>query len=164
MKFTKAEKSWILYDVANSAFSMIISTTVPIYFALLAQDAGLDANIVSASWGTATSISVLILAVLSPMLGALADYRGMKKKMLFVSLLIGLAGIFVFTFTHSWLAFAIVFIVARLAYSAANVFYDSMLTDVTTDDRLDQLSRMFCMGLHRSCIPFILDVFIAFSR
>lgn len=80
MKFTKPEKSWIMYDVANSAFSMIISTTVPIYFALLAAKGGVDTNVVSGSWGTATSISVLILAAMSPFLGAIADYKNMKKK------------------------------------------------------------------------------------
>ncbi len=79
MKFNKTEKSWILYDVANSAFSMIISTTVPIYFAILADKGGINPNVVSASWGTATSISVLILAVLSTFLGAFADYKGRKK-------------------------------------------------------------------------------------
>ena len=163
MKFTKPEKSWIMYDVANSAFSMIISTTVPIYFALLAAKGGVDTNVVSGSWGTATSISVLILAAMSPFLGAIADYKNMKKKMLLISLLIGIIGIVIFTLTENWLVFAAVFIVARLAYSAANVFYDSMLTDVTTDDRMDQLSANgFAWGYIGSCIPFIIGVvFIA---
>ena len=83
--------------------------------------------------------------------------------MLLISLLIGIIGIVVFTLTENWLVFAAVFIVARLAYSAANVFYDSMLTDVTTDERMDQLSANgFAWGYIGSCIPFIIGVvFIA---
>lgn len=165
MKFNKQEKSWILYDVANSAFTLIISTTIPIYFALLANKSGMDANVVSGSWGTATAISVLILAILSPLLGAIADYKGMKKKMLLISLIISVIGMFIFTLTENWLIFAAVFIVSRLAYSAANVFYDSMLTDVTTDDRMDQLSAHgYAWGYIGSCLPFIVGiVFIAFK-
>ena len=163
MKYTKPEKSWIMYDVANSAFSMIISTTIPIYFSMLATKGGIDANVVSSSWGTATAISVLILAVISPILGALADYKGMKKKMLFIALIIGIISLFIFTFTENWLAFAAIFILARLAYSAANVFYDSMLTDVTTNERMDQVSSNgYAWGYIGSCIPFVLGIiFIA---
>ena len=78
-QFSKQEKSWILYDVANSAFTMLVSTTIPIYFRSLAEQSVSEAT-ASGIWGLATSIAVLILAVLSPFLGALADYRGMKKK------------------------------------------------------------------------------------
>lgn len=163
MKFTKTEKSWILYDVANSAFSMIISTTIPIYFTILATKGGVDLNVVSGSWGTATAISVLILAVLSPFLGALADYKGMKKKMLLISLIVSIIGIFVFTFTENWLVFAAIFIIARLGYSSANVFYDAMLTDVTTDERMDQLSANgYAWGYIGSCIPFIIGIIVIY--
>lgn len=78
-QFSKQEKSWILYDVANSAFTMLVSTTIPIYFRSLAEQSVSEAT-ASGIWGLATSIAVLILAVLSPFLGALADYRGMKKR------------------------------------------------------------------------------------
>ena len=70
---TKAEKSWILYDVANSAFIMIVTATIPIYFRSLAEGAGVSSTAASSLWGSATSISILILAVLSPILGAIAD-------------------------------------------------------------------------------------------
>ena len=77
-QFSKQEKSWILYDVANSAFTMLVSTTIPIYFRSLAEQSVSEAT-ASGIWGLATSIAVLILAILSPFLGALADYRGMKR-------------------------------------------------------------------------------------
>ena len=78
-KLTKDEKSWILYDVANSAFTMLVSTTIPIFFHSLTEEAGIASVQSTALWGNVTSIAVLILAVLSPILGALADYSGMKK-------------------------------------------------------------------------------------
>ena len=63
---TKAEKSWILYDVANSAFIMIVTATIPIYFRGLAESAGVSSTSASSLWGSATSISILVLAVLLP--------------------------------------------------------------------------------------------------
>ena len=74
-KLTKAEKSWILYDVANSAFIMILTATIPIYFRSLTEGAGISAEVSTSIWGTSTSIALFILAVLSPVLGALADYE-----------------------------------------------------------------------------------------
>ena len=72
-KLTKGEKSWILYDVANSAFTMLISTTIPIFFHGLTDSARISAAQSTVDWGNITSITVLILAILSPILGALAD-------------------------------------------------------------------------------------------
>lgn len=79
-KLSKAEKSWILYDVANSAFILILTATIPIYFRGLTESAGISAEHSTSIWGTSTSIALLILAILSPVLGALADYKSMKKK------------------------------------------------------------------------------------
>ena len=80
-RLNKAEKSWILYDVANSAFIMIVTATIPIYFRSLAEGSGMSGTSATSLWGSATSISILILALLSPVLGAIADYENMKKKM-----------------------------------------------------------------------------------
>ena len=81
-RLNKAEKSWILYDVANSAFIMIVTATIPIYFRSLAEGSGMSGTSATSLWGSATSISILILALLSPVLGAIADYENMKKKIL----------------------------------------------------------------------------------
>ena len=98
----------------------------------------------TALWGNVTSIAVLILAVLSPILGALADYSGMKKKLFLLFLLLGLAGLFSLSVTTEWTAFLCLFVVARVGYSACNVFYDSMLTDVTTDGNRYQTEICRC--------------------
>lgn len=153
---TKAEKSWILYDVANSAFIMIVTATIPIYFRGLAESAGVSSTAASSLWGSATSISILVLAVLSPILGAIADYENMKKKIFTVFFVLAIGGGFLFTFAPGWLSFLVFFIIARIGYAACNIFYDAMLVDVTTDERMDRLSTFgYAFGYIGSCIPFV---------
>lgn len=153
---TKAEKSWILYDVANSAFIMIVTATIPIYFRGLAEGAGISSTAASSLWGSATSISILVLAVLSPILGAIADYENMKKKIFTVFFVLAIGGGFLFTFAPGWLSFLVFFIIARIGYAACNIFYDAMLVDVTTDERMDKLSTFgYAFGYIGSCIPFV---------
>lgn len=153
---TKAEKSWILDDVANSAFIMIVTATIPIYFRGLAESAGVSSTAASSLWGSATSISILVLAVLSPILGAIADYENMKKKIFTVFFVLAIGGGFLFTFAPGWLSFLVFFIIARIGYAACNIFYDAMLVDVTTDERMDRLSTFgYAFGYIGSCIPFV---------
>lgn len=165
MKLTRAEKSWILYDVACSAFIMLVSTTIPIFFRSLAEADGVSPEQASALWGTVTAVAVLILAVISPILGAFADYKGMKKKMFAGFLVMGLLGAVGLTVTSDWTAFLYIFVVARVGYSATNIFYDSMLTDVTTDERMDMLSSSgYAWGYIGSCIPFIVGILLIFVK
>lgn len=162
-KLTKVERSWVLYDVANSAFTMIISTTIPIFFRMLVQNAGYEPSQASGIWGLVTAAAVLILAVLSPIIGAIADYQGMKKKMFTAFLILGAAGAVAMSFANYWVAFMILFVVAKIGYSGSCVFYDSMLTDVTTDDRMDMVSSQgYAWGYIGSCVPFIAGIAILF--
>lgn len=159
-KLSKAEKSWVLYDVANSAFTMLISTTIPIFFRSLAEQQVSEAT-ASGIWGLATSAAVLILAVLSPFLGALADYKGMKKRMFAVFLVLGVVGLLALSFSGNWVAYLVFFIFSRLCYSACNIFYDSMLVDVTEDDRMDRVSSYgYALGYIGSCIPFVIGILL----
>ncbi len=162
--FSKQEKSWILYDVANSAFTMLISTTIPIFFRSLAEQ---DISAASATgiWGLSTSLAVLILAVMSPFLGALADYRGMKKKMFSVFLVVGVAGLLLLSFSGNWVGYLMLVILSRIGYSACNIFYDSMLVDVTSDDRMDRVSSYgYALGYIGSCIPFAIGIVLILLR
>ena len=160
---TPAEKSWILYDVANSAFVMQISTTIPLFFAQLVENAGMSSAKATALWGGVTAAAVLILAVLSPILGALADYRGMKKKLFSLFLAIGLCGAVLLALVSQWALFMAMFVIARVGYSACNVFYDSMLTDVTEDHRMDLISSHgYAWGYAGSCIPFMVGIGVLF--
>lgn len=153
---TKAEKSWVLYDVANSAFIMIVTATIPIYFRSLTESAGLSSTVSSSLWGTATSTAILILAILSPILGAIADYENMKKKIFTVFFILAIGGGLLFTFAPNWISFLVFFILARIGYAACNIFYDAMLIDVTTDERMDKISTFgYAFGYIGSCIPFV---------
>lgn len=160
-KMTKEEKSWILYDVANSAFIMTLTATIPIYFRALATEADISATHATSIWGTCTSIAILILALLSPILGALADYQNMKKRIFMIFLAIGIGGGIAFTIAPNWITFLLFFIVSRIGYTACNVFYDAMLVDVTTDERMDQISSFgYAFGYIGSCIPFIAGIIL----
>lgn len=160
-KLTKQEKSWILYDVANSAFIMIVTATIPIYFRGLAESAGVSSEHATSLWGSTTSISILILALLSPILGAIADYENMKKKIFTFFFALAIGGGIAFTLAPTWVTFLLFFIVARIGYSACNIFYDAMLIDVTTDERMDKISTYgYAWGYIGSCIPFVLGILL----
>ncbi len=164
MKLTRPERSWILYDVGNSAFILLVTTTIPILFREFAAAEGIAAAEASGLWASVTAAAVLVLAVLSPILGALADYSGMKKRLFTGALVLGLLGLAGLCLTGSAIAYLGFFIAARLGYSACNVFYDAMLTDVTTDARIDRISAAgYAWGYIGSCIPFVLGIAIIFT-
>ena len=159
MKLTKTEKSWIKYDVANSAFSLITSATIPIWFAYLYSLEPVGDIPHTTFFAITTSISVAIIALLSPALGAIADHKGMKKKLFIGSVALGILGGFAFTAVNQWVAFLVLYILSRTGYSLANVFYDSMLIDVTSDENMDKLSSYgYAFGYVGSTIPFIVGL------
>lgn len=158
-KLTRGEKCWVLYDVGNSAFTLLISTIIPIYFNALAQGAGLTDVEYLAYWGYAASIATLLVAVLGPVFGTLADTRGYKRPIFLVFLAVGLIGCLALGLVSAWLVFLAVFIVARVGYSGSLIFYDSMLSDVTTPERMDRVSTSgYAWGYIGSCIPFVLSL------
>lgn len=160
-KLNKREKSWVLYDVANSAFTLIVTATIPIYFRGLTENAGLSPSLSSSLWASVTAAAVLILAVFSPILGAMADYQNMKKKLFGFFLCLSLLGVFAFSLTRNWLLFLSLFLIARLGFAACNIFYDSMLIDVTTDERMDMISTYgYAWGYIGSCIPFTIGILL----
>ena len=157
MKLTKLEKNWILYDVGNSAFILLITAVVPIYFKNIAESAGVSAANSTAYWGYAASLVTIIVAILGPILGTVGDNNGMKKKMFMAFLLLGVAGCTALAIPFVWFVFLIVFILAKIGISGSFIFYDSMLTDITTNERMDMVSSHgYAWGYIGSCIPFVL--------
>lgn len=158
-KLNKNEWSWIVYDVGNSAFTLLVCTIIPIYFNGIAGAAGLsDADYV-AYWSYATSIATAVVALLGPFIGTVADFKGAKKKIFSVSVLIGVIGCVALSFISAWIWFLALFIVAKAAYSISLVAYDSMLTDVTVPEKMDEVSsKGFAWGYIGSCVPFGLSL------
>lgn len=155
-KLTSLEKKWVLYDVGNSAFTMMVSTIFPIYFNALAEGAGISDVNYLAYWGYATSVCTLIVAILGPTLGAIADTKNFKKIIFSISMGIGVFGCILLGFLSSWIWFLGVFVLAKTGYSASLIFYDAMLTDVTEPERMDSVSSHgYAWGYIGSCIPFI---------
>ena len=158
-KLTSLEKKWVLYDVGNSAFTMMVSTIFPIYFNFLAGNAGISDVDYLAYWGYATSICTLLVAILGPTLGAVADTKNFKKTIFCIAMGVGVFGCILLGFLSSWIWFLGVFILAKTGYSASLVFYDAMLTDVTEPDRMDTVSSHgYAWGYIGSCIPFLISL------
>lgn len=159
-KLTKLEKQWILYDVGNSAFILLVSTIIPIYFDYLADLANVPAVTYLAYWGYAASISTLVVALLGPVLGTMADSRNFKKPLFLTSILIGCICCAILGFFNHWLVFLGVYIVAKIGYSTSLIFYDSMLTDISTPEHMDEVSSQgYAWGYIGSCIPFVIGLF-----
>ena len=155
-KLTDLERKWVLYDVGNSAFTMLVATIFPIYFNYLAGKAGISSVDYLAYWGYAASVCTLIVAVTGPVLGTIADTKNYKKTIFTVFLIIGAFGCMVLGFISSWIWFLGVFVITKAGYSASLIFYDAMLTDVTEPDRMDNVSSYgFAWGYIGSCVPFI---------
>lgn len=163
-KLTALEKHWILYDVGNSAFVLLIATILPIYFNYLADMEKIEPSVYLAYWGYAISVSTLIVAVLGPTLGAIADTKNFKKRLYSAALVIGVVSCVLLGTTSSWMIFLIIFVIAKTAFSTSLVFYDSMLTDVTTEDRMDSVSSHgYAWGYIGSCIPFVICLVIVLN-
>lgn len=158
-KLTKLEFKWICYDMGNSAFILLVATILPIYFNYLSSSQGVAEHNYLSYWSYAASISTLIVALAGPILGTLADYKDHKKKIFLTCAMLGALALACFWIPSSWLAFLVLFIAAKVAYSLSLIVYDSMLTDITTEERMDAVSsKGYAWGYIASVVPFIISL------
>lgn len=158
-KLEKLEKYWVLYDVGNSAFALLLSTIIPIYFKNMAAVAGIANADSTAYLSYAISISTVIVAILGPVLGAVADHKNRKKPLFTFFMMMGVLGCAGLALPTGIIAFLTVFVIAKVGFSGSLIFYDSMLVDVTTDERMDEVSSQgFAWGYIGSCVPFVISL------
>ena len=158
IKYTREEWSWIMYDWANSAFATIMLAAVfPVFFVGIAGGYGTPGSM---WWGYGASGARVLLAIAAPIIGVIIDYKGYKKRLLITFMSIGILALFFLSFQTNWQLLLIGYVIANIFWSACNFIYDSYLPDITTPDRMDQVSATgFAMGyIGGSTIPFIISI------
>ena len=154
MNYTKQERNWVMYDVGNSALVLFNTSVVPIYFDAINTGAS-SAELVTA-WANAQTVASLVVALLMPVLGSLADYAGNKIKFFLGFFLTGLVLCFAQAIPMGAMPFLVVYVLCTIGLNSSMTFYDAMLPDITTDDRMDTVSSSgYAWGYIGSCVPFI---------
>ena len=156
---TKTEKAWVLYDVGNSAFTMLACSLIPIWFKDLAIGTApgqITPSLATAYYSTSISIVTVVVALIGPLTGALADHKDKKKIFFTTTVALGVIGCIANGFATNWVTFIVIYVLAKIAYSMSLTIYDSMLNDVTTEERMDEVSSYgYAWGYIGSCLPFI---------
>ena len=156
-KYTKLERNWVMYDVGNSALVLLNTSVVPIYFEAINTGAS-SAELVTA-WANAQTVASLVVALLMPVLGSLADLAGNKVKFFLGFFLTGLVLCLAQAIPMGALPFLVVYVLCTIGLNSSMTFYDAMLPDVTTDERMDAVSSSgYAWGYVGSCVPFIVCI------
>ena len=157
MKYTTQERNWVMYDVGNSALVLLNTSVVPIYFDAI-NTAANSAELVTA-WANAQTVASLVVALLMPILGSLADFAGNKIKFFLGFFFTGLVLCFAQAIPMGAMPFLVVYVLCTIGLNSSMTFYDAMLPDVTTDERMDAVSSSgYAWGYVGSCVPFIVCI------
>lgn len=164
LNLTVQEWNWVLYDIGNSAFILLVTAIVPIYFNSLAEAGGLSEAQYLSYWGFATSIATVVVALTAPICGTLADHKDFKKPIFTMCMLLGALGCAALGAAWSWLSFLVIFVLSKIGFNSSLVFYDAMLPEVTTEERMDNVSTAgYALGYIGSVIPFIVCLLLVLN-
>lgn len=165
--------SWVMYDWASSAFATtVLAAVLPIYYSQVAG-AEIGAHTATVYWGYTLSIALFLTAVISPVMGAIADYSGLKKKLLLTFAGIGIfaTALLYFVTTGDWFIASLFFIFGNLGFATSEVFYNALLPSVSTPETIDRVSTKgfalgylgggILLGINVLMIEFISDTLFA---
>ena len=160
-KLTKKELCWILYDVGNSAFTMVSVSLFALFFTNLTNLANISSVDSDAFWSYAASIVTLIAVLIGPLVGTLSDYKGFKKPMFLIFTLLGVFGCILLGIPINYIGWLVLFVICKVCYNGALMIYDSMLVDTTSMERTDKISSYgYAFGYIGSLVPFLIGIAI----
>jgi UMF1 family MFS transporter len=165
-QFTLKEKSWILYDWANSAYSSVITATIfPVFYKTLTKSKALPDSQADSLLGLALSLGALIVALLAPILGAIANFKGFKMALFRTFMAIGVVSTFLMAICPDWQWLLVVYAITIIGFNGSTLFYDAFLVEVTTDERMDKVSTYgYALGyIGGSTIPLIISIGLIFG-
>ena len=153
--------SWCLYDWAYSSFATtVISAILPVYYS---QVAGRDlpGNTATVYWGYTTAVALIVSVLIAPVMGAIADYSGIKKRLLLVFAAVGIfaTAVLYYVTTGNWLLASLLFIVGNIGFSMSEVFYNALLPGIAGPEEIDRVSvKGYALGYMGGGILLALDV------
>ncbi|MCB0032484.1 MAG: MFS transporter [Anaerolineales bacterium] len=166
-EYKRRIRAWTMYDWANSAFATtILAAVLPVYYSQVAGSTLPSAATATQYWSATLSVSVLIVAILSPVLGTVSDIMRGKKKFLSFFVMVGVigTGLLVLVDTGDWFLASVFFVIGRIGFGAANVFYDALLSHVAKEEDQDRVSSQgYALGYLGGGLLLAINVVMIFT-